>query len=64
MEQAYATGARSDAALAGLIGKRHYTLIEFETFDPFPLTRRIRIAVGRAYRIVRRDDDRVFLAPR
>lgn len=64
IEQAYLTGARSDTDLSRQIERRRYALIQFETLTPFPLTPRIRRVVELNYRVVRRDDDRVILAPR
>lgn len=64
IEQAYLTGARSDAGLAGLIGQKHFALIQFEQMAPFPLTPSIHRTLLSNYRIVRTDDDRVLLAPR
>lgn len=63
MQQAFLIGARSDKPLADAIAERRYGLIELET-DTAPLTGRIRAAIARHYRIVRRDDDRVFYGPR
>jgi hypothetical protein len=62
--QAFETGARSDAELARSIAERRYALLQFEGLTPFPLTPRIRRAVAQNYRIIRKDDDRVILAPR
>ena len=64
VEQAYLTGARSDAALAGAIAARHFALIQLEQLKPFPLTPNIHRVLERNYNIVRTDDDGVFLAPR
>ncbi len=64
LEQAYLTGARSDAGLVRAVETRHFALIQLEQLTPFPLTPAIHRAIFRNYRIVRRDDDRVFLAPR
>jgi hypothetical protein len=63
MQQAFLTGARSDRPLADAIAGHRYALIELET-DSAPLTVRIRGTISRHYRIVRRDDDRVFYVPR
>jgi hypothetical protein len=64
IEQAYLTGARSEDDLAKQIGQRRFALIQFESLTPFPLTPRIHRAVESNYRVIRRDDDRVILAPR
>jgi hypothetical protein len=63
MQQAFVTGRRSDRPLAEAIAEHHYGLIALETDAP-ALTQRIRDAVARHYRPVRRDQDRVFYAPR
>jgi len=62
IEQAYLTGARSDAALVRAIGQRHYAIVQLEESSPFPLTPAVHGALERNYRIVRQDDDRVFFA--
>jgi 4-amino-4-deoxy-L-arabinose transferase-like glycosyltransferase len=64
LEQSYLTGARSDAGLVRAIEAKHFALIQFEQLTPFPLTPAIHRALLKNYRIVRSDDDRVFLAPR
>jgi hypothetical protein len=63
MQQAFATGTRSDKPLADAIAGHRYALIEFESDAP-PLTLRIRNAVAEHYRVVRKDNERVFYAPR
>jgi hypothetical protein len=63
LEQAYLTGAMSDAWLAQQIARRRFALIQFESLTPFPLTPHIRRAVEQNYRVLRQDDDRVILAP-
>jgi hypothetical protein len=63
IEQAYVTGARSDAPLVRAIAARRYAAVQLEELSPFPLTQNIRRALFANYRIVRKDDDRVFFAP-
>ncbi|HEY0105187.1 MAG TPA: hypothetical protein VGB91_03825, partial [Rhizomicrobium sp.] len=63
MGQAYRTGARSDADLAAAIAARKYAVVQFEELAPFPLTPAIARALGANYRLLRRDDDRVFFVP-
>ena len=60
IEQAYLTGARSDAALVHAIGQRHYEIVQLEELSPFPLPPAVHGALDRNYRIVLQDDDRVF----
>lgn len=62
--EAYRAGARSDADLVAAIDARRFGMIQFEEMSPFPLSENVRRAVERRYRIVRKDDDRVFFAPR
>ena len=64
LEQAYLTGARSDAPLVKAIETRQFAVIQLEEMTPFPLTPSIRAALQRNYRFFRTDDDRVFLEPR
>jgi Glycosyltransferase family 87 len=62
--QAFATGARSDAALIALIAARRYRVMEFDSLDDFALGPRVKQAVLANYRIDHEDDDGVFLVPR
>jgi hypothetical protein len=62
--QAYITGTRRDGSLVRAIGQRHYAIVQFEELSPFPLTPAVHRALDRNYRLVRRDDDRVFFVPR
>ncbi len=64
IEQAYRTGARSDEALVRAITARRFAIVQLEELSPFPLTPDVHRALDRNYRLVRRDDDRVFFAPR
>jgi hypothetical protein len=64
LEQAYLTGARSDAGLIHAIETKHFAMIQLEQLTPFPLTPAIHRVLLRNYRIIRSDDDRVFFAPR
>ena len=64
LEQAYRTGARSDAGLVDAIAARRYARIQLEELSPFPLTQNVHRAVDENYRIVLQDDDRVIFAPR
>jgi hypothetical protein len=62
--QQYATGARSDAALATLIDHRAFALVEFESPSEFTPTPHLAQALARNYRVMLHDDDRLFMAPR
>ncbi len=64
IEQAYRTGARSDEALVRAITARRFAIVQLEELSPFPLTPDVHRALDGNYRLVRRDDDRVFFAPR
>jgi hypothetical protein len=62
--QQYAAGARSDAAFVALLDHHAFSIVEFETPSDFAPTPRIAQSLAHGYRIVRRDDDRLFMAPR
>jgi dolichyl-phosphate-mannose-protein mannosyltransferase len=63
MEQAYVTGARSDAVLVHDIANRRYGVVQLEEPEPFPLTPAVQRALEANYHVVRQDDDRAFYAP-
>lgn len=62
--QAFATGARSDAALIGLIAARRYRAMEFDSMDDFALGPRVKEAVLANYRVDHESDAGIFLVPR
>ncbi len=62
--QQYATGARSDAALASLLDHRAIAIVQFESPSAFTPTTGIAQSLARNYRVIRRDDDRLFMAAR
>lgn len=64
LDERFRRMAGSDAPLVRLIEAKYYSLIELETLRPFPLAGRTESAVRRNYKIVRTNDERVFLAPR
>ncbi len=64
LDQAYLAGARNDAELVRAIEQRRYAIVQLEELSPFPLTPAVHRALDSNYYIVRRDDDRVFFAPR
>ena len=62
--QAFAAGARSDAALIRLIVGRRYRAMEFDSMDDFALGPRVKQAVLASYRVDHESDDGAFLVPR
>ena len=62
--QQFATGARSDADLIRRIDAHDFSVMEFDTLDPFALGPRVKAAVLNAYRIDHTNDEGVFLVPR
>ncbi len=63
-DQRIRTGALRSDGLVHLIAERRYSIIQLESLHPFPLPTAIERAVLQNYRIVRTDDERVFLVPR
>jgi hypothetical protein len=47
-----------------MIKAKRFAMIELESLKPFPIAGGVEQAVIRNYKIVRRDDERVFLSPR
>ena len=64
MDQRFRTGAQSAAVLVRQIDEKRFSILQFETLNPFPFPPDVERAVMRSYQIVRTDDERVFLAPR
>ncbi|HWA04298.1 MAG TPA: hypothetical protein VG819_12320 [Rhizomicrobium sp.] len=62
--QAYASRARDAGALAGLVERRRFAVMQFDSLDPFALGAQTKSAVLRAYRVDRTSDNGVFLVPR
>ena len=62
--QAFATGARSDSDLIRQIEARAFSVMEFDTLEPFALGPRVKAAVLKNYQIAHSGDDGVFLVPR
>jgi len=62
--QAFATGARSDRALAARIEAGDFAALQFDSLDDFALGPRVKAAVLKRYRIDHENDDGVFLVPR
>ncbi|HEV2651637.1 MAG TPA: hypothetical protein VGU69_10295 [Rhizomicrobium sp.] len=62
--QQYAKRVRSDAAFVSLLDHRAFAIVEFESPSEFAPTTRIAQSLARNYRVIRRDDDRLFMAPR
>lgn len=63
LDQRFRLVPHSDAALVHLIEAKHYALVELEGLKPFPLAGRTEAALLRNYRVMRVDDERVFLVP-
>jgi len=55
---------RSEVPLLGMIEAKRFAMIELESLKPFPIAGGIEQVLMRNYRVVRRDDERVFLSPR
>jgi len=64
MDQRIRADARNEMPLVGMIGTKRFAMIELETLEPFPIAGGTERALLRNYKIVRRDDERVFLSPR
>ncbi|MGZ5932516.1 MAG: hypothetical protein ACXWLW_10175, partial [Rhizomicrobium sp.] len=64
MDQRFRTGAQSAAGLVRQIDEKRFSILQLETLKPFPFPLDVERAVMRSYKIVRTDDERVFLAPR
>ncbi|HTW34156.1 MAG TPA: glycosyltransferase family 39 protein [Rhizomicrobium sp.] len=62
--QQFAAGHRSDADLIRRIDTHDFSVMEFDTLEPFALGVGVKAAVLKAYRIDHTDDDGVFLVPR
>jgi hypothetical protein len=62
--QAYAMGARDDHVLVGLIERRRFAVIEYESIRPFQLTPAVLGATLRGYEPTRSSDDGTFFLPR
>jgi hypothetical protein len=62
--QQFATHSRSDDELVQMIAAHRFAALQFDSYSPFALGGRVRIAVDRAYRVDHANDDGVFLVPR
>ena len=62
--QQFATGARSDADLIRRIEAHDFSVMEFDTLEPFALGPRVKAAVLKTYRIDHTNDEGVFFVPR
>ena len=62
--QQFATHSRSDDELVQTIAAHRFAALQFDSYSPFALGGRVRIAVDRAYRVDHANDDGVFLVPR
>jgi len=64
VDQRIRADIRSEVPLLGMIKAKRFAMIELESLKPFPIAGGVEQAVIRNYKIVRRDDERVFLSPR
>ena len=64
MDQRVRADIRSEAPLVRMIGTKHFAMIELETLKPFPIAGGTERVLLHNYKVVRRDDERVFLSPR
>jgi hypothetical protein len=64
IDQAIRTGARPDTQLVRQINAKRFSMIEFESLKPFPISGGVEDALFHSYKVVRTDDERVFLTPR
>jgi hypothetical protein len=64
VDQRIRADIRSEVPLLGMIKAKRFSMIELESLKPFPIAGGVEQAVIRNYKIVRRDDERVFLSPR
>jgi len=62
--QQYVTHARNPAPFIGLLDARHFSAIELDETDPFPLPPDVQGAIRRNYRIDRANDEGVFFVPK
>jgi hypothetical protein len=62
--QQFATGARSDADLIGRVDAHDFSVMEFDTLEPFALGPRVKAAVFKAYRVDHTNDEGTFFVPR
>jgi hypothetical protein len=64
MDQRIRADVRSEVPLVRMIGSKRFAIIELETLKPFPIAGAAEQTLRNNYKIVRRDDERVFLSPR
>jgi hypothetical protein len=64
IDQRIRVDVRSERPLVHMIEAKHFALIELESLKPFPIAGGSEEALARNYKIVRRDDERVFFSPR
>jgi hypothetical protein len=64
LDQQLRAGGRDPAPFLSLLGARHFSSIELDETDPFPLPRTVQSAILYNYRIDHSNDDGVFLVPR
>lgn len=54
----------NERPMVHMIEAKYFAMIELEALKPFPIAGATEGALARNYKIVRRDDERVFLSPR
>jgi len=64
MDQHIRADVRIEVPLVRMIENKRFAMIELETLKPFPIMGRTEPVLMRNYKIVRSDDERVFLSPR
>jgi hypothetical protein len=64
LDQQLVTGARNPAPFLRLFDARHFSAIELDETDPFPLPPEVQDAIRRNYRIDHSDDEGVFFVPK
>ncbi len=62
--EAFKTGALSDDLLVSLLKDKYYAAIQFDSLEPFALTKRVHDVLLANYRVAHTDDNGVFLVPR
>lgn len=64
LDQQFETGARDEKPFLALLAAQKFSVIQLEMIRPFPLPAMVRDVLLARYRIVRSNDDGLFLVPR
>jgi hypothetical protein len=64
LDQQFETGARDEEPFLALLAAHRFSAIQLESIRPFPLPAIVREPMLAKYRIVRSNDDGVFLVPK